>query len=89
MYRYPTSRIYLPVLVFLSAFTISACARTVEQPEGLTEQAAPERANLASQLKDQGVAPELTNEVWLNSDAPLRLGELRGKVVLVDFWTFG
>lgn len=36
-----------------------------------------------------GRAPELTNEVWLNSDRPLRLADLHGKVVLVDFWTFG
>ncbi|MFB3062535.1 MAG: redoxin domain-containing protein [Candidatus Binatia bacterium] len=33
-------------------------------------------------------APELTNEVWLNSE-PQRLAELKGKVVLVEFWTFG
>lgn len=35
-------------------------------------------------------APEFTQtgpEAWLNS-APLRLADLRGKVVLVDFWTF-
>jgi thiol-disulfide isomerase/thioredoxin len=25
---------------------------------------------------------------WLNTARPLRLGELRGKVVLLDFWTF-
>ena len=36
-----------------------------------------------------GPAPEITNEVWLNTDAPLRIAELRGKVVLVEFWTFG
>jgi hypothetical protein len=25
---------------------------------------------------------------WLNSDRPVRLKELRGKVVLLDFWTY-
>jgi hypothetical protein len=25
---------------------------------------------------------------WLNSNAPLSLGELRGKVVVLEFWTF-
>lgn len=43
----------------------------------------------AAKLKDLGRAPELTNDVWLNSDRPLRLEELRGKVVLLDMWTFG
>lgn len=37
-----------------------------------------------------GPAPEITNEVWLNSDHPIRLSALRGeKAVLVEFWTFG
>jgi hypothetical protein len=40
-------------------------------------------------LPDLGKAPELTNEVWLNTDAPLRLADLGGKVVLLDMWTFG
>ncbi len=33
-------------------------------------------------------APELTNEVWINS-RPLRLADLRGKVILLEFWTHG
>jgi len=33
-------------------------------------------------------APEITNKTWLNSP-PHRLADLRGKVVLVEFWTFG
>lgn len=36
-----------------------------------------------------GPAPAIENEMWLNSDAPLTLADLRGKVVLVEFWTFG
>jgi thiol-disulfide isomerase/thioredoxin len=40
-------------------------------------------------LPDYGTAPELHNQVWLNTDRPLRLADLRGKVVLVDMWTFG
>jgi thiol-disulfide isomerase/thioredoxin len=40
-------------------------------------------------LPDLGSAPELTNEIWLNVDAPLRLADLRGKVVLLEMWTFG
>ena len=33
-------------------------------------------------------APNINNEIWLNS-APKRLKDLRGKVVMVEFWTFG
>jgi hypothetical protein len=40
-------------------------------------------------LPDLGLAPDFTNEVWLNTEGPLNLETLRGKVVLVEFWTFG
>lgn len=40
-------------------------------------------------LPDLGLAPELTNDTWLNVDTPLRLADLRGKVVIVEMWTFG
>ena len=33
-------------------------------------------------------APEFTNDTWINSE-PLRLKDLRGKVVLIEFWTYG
>lgn len=33
-------------------------------------------------------APELANTSWLNSDHPLLLRELRGRVVLLNFWVF-
>ena len=48
----------------------------------------PEQARLLKSLKSQGPAPELSNQVWLNSP-PLKLADLRGKVVVIDFWTFG
>jgi thiol-disulfide isomerase/thioredoxin len=44
--------------------------------------------NVAS-LPDMGPAPELTSNIWLNVDSPLRLADLRGKVILLEMWTFG
>lgn len=40
-------------------------------------------------LQSLVAAPELENEVWINTGGPLRLADLRGQVVLVDMWTFG
>ena len=35
-------------------------------------------------------APEFTNDTWINTEgATLRLKDLRGKVVLIEFWTYG
>ncbi len=34
-------------------------------------------------------APEFpTHLEWLNTDHPLAMQELRGKIVLLEFWTF-
>src|SRR3546814_2235648 len=33
-------------------------------------------------------APELRGRGWLNTAGPLTLRELRGRFVLLDFWTF-
>ncbi len=47
----------------------------------------PSKASVAS-LPVLGTAPELTNSVWLNTDKPLRLADLRGKVIGLEMWTF-
>ena len=41
----------------------------------------------AASAEEPRPAPQLRGERWLNS-APLELAALRGKVVLVEFWTF-
>jgi len=40
-----------------------------------------------SPLQDRP-APELGKTTWINSD-PLKLQDLRGRVVLLEFWTYG
>jgi hypothetical protein len=61
--------------------------------EGPKEQEVPveEAINPSSTpaLANLGPAPELANDVWINSAEPLRLANLRGKVVLIEMWTFG
>jgi thiol-disulfide isomerase/thioredoxin len=64
-------------------FGLTACTAT-----GTTNETVSKLISSAS-LPDLGPAPELTNETWLNVDAPLRLADLRGKVVIIDMWTFG
>jgi len=74
----------LSAVIGLTALLLFGCAsQTTTQGE-----ARPAMSKLAS-LPDLGPAPELTNDTWLNVDSPLRLANLRGKVVMVEMWTFG
>ena len=65
-------------------FGLTACATAATGNETVTKP-----TSFAASLPDLGPAPELTSESWLNVDAPLRLADLRGKVVAIDMWTFG
>ncbi len=70
----------------LLMFGLSACGTaTAMEPESEMTDPIP----ISASLPDFGPAPELTNESWLNVDAPLRLADLRGKVLAIDMWTFG
>ena len=75
----------------LLALILFGCsARGASSPQNEVQPPAEEPAMLkAASLPDLGPAPELTNDTWLNVDSPLRLADLRGKVVLIDMWTFG
>jgi hypothetical protein len=57
--------------------------------ETASEPVAESRSELAHTLPDLGLAPDFNNQVWINTDTPLSLERLRGKVVLVEFWTYG
>ncbi len=86
-------------------FALAACSGTIESSEesdsptsevqvdlqpSQTSEPDPTKTVLPpNPLPYLGQAPELTNQVWLNTDGPLRLADLRGKVVLLEMWTFG
>src|SRR5271166_2530087 len=67
------------VMLFLAGMILSMAHSTPIRADGNGD---------PSNLPDLGTAPELTNTVWINSDHPLRLANLRGKVILMEFWTF-
>ena len=72
-------------MVAALGLALGAC-RPATPPTSLT---ASERESTVPTLSpDAPLAPELTNETWLNSEQ-LTSADLRGKVVLIDFWTFG
>src|SRR5574342_696274 len=73
------------LLFGLIALLLFGCAPQQTREAQSMDSAMP---NLSS-LPDLGPAPELMNETWLNVDSPLRLADLRGKVVIVEMWTFG
>jgi hypothetical protein len=78
--------------IYFIIFTILLAGCAEQTPEAPAPE--PEATNTpiptpSMVLEDLGTAPELENEVWLNTEQPLRLADLRGKVVLLDMWTFG
>ena len=66
----------------VTVVALAGCALPVKEDTNLSRAVTPGLPNL-------GPAPELTNDTWLNTGQPLRLADLRGKVVLLDMWTFG
>ncbi len=70
---------------------VETTTSALKLPTPTPDPQAAERARLqevAAGLGNWGPAPDILSETWLNS-APVRLADLRGKVVLVEFWTFG
>jgi thiol-disulfide isomerase/thioredoxin len=81
------------VLIWCAAFSVAFAASPLAPTtssiidEGTTAVAvAPPVPTI--DLPDLGEAPEISHDVWINSDNPLQLADLRGQVVLVDFWTY-
>ena len=78
------------LLIFLAGCTIAPSALADDgssAPVPLKNSDTSLKKNI--RLSDFGLAPELETTVWLNVDQPLRMENLRGKVVLIEMWTFG
>ncbi len=74
--------------LILTSIFLTSCSPATPAIKPITQNSV-QSSGIQSSLPDLGPAPELTNEIWLNVDAPLKLANLRGKVVLLDMWTFG
>jgi len=84
-------KLFIPGVNQLSAETVAAAQKGQAMPDQeAAAQAGPSEAQrqLLAGLTVLGAPPELANEIWLNSE-PLKLANLQGKVVLIEFWTFG
>ena len=74
-----------------SSILLAVCAALVVAPGVLGQTpdgAAGEGGAMIAQSRVR--APEFDGaRGWLNTDRPLSLAQLRGKIVLLDFWTYG
>ena len=71
--------------------TESTQAATASPTENSTDSAAPVSFHMSDEplvQNDYGPAPEFNNDIWLNTDKPLKIADQKGKVVLIEFWTF-
>ena len=74
-------------LLLLGAALAGAIGAGIAASSAMTEEA--DQSTLSTvDLRDEGKFPPLTGATdWLNTP-PLKAAELRGKVVLIDFWTY-
>ncbi len=72
----------MKIIISVLLLFLTGCATVPQQP--VQTQTLPVQVS----LPDKGLAPELTNETWINTSKPLRLADLHGKVVLLEMWTF-
>ena len=87
-----------PFMVIV-VLALGAAACTGNGGDGSADAAGPASTTSPNSQADDTVAPSFAGTVpapefpdgldWLNTAAPLRLEALQGKIVLLDFWTYG
>jgi hypothetical protein len=78
------------LVLLLLASLLSACSPKLPSQPNSDDSINPTNStNKFADFPDLGIAPELSNDIWINTSTPLRIADLRGKVVLLDMWTFG
>jgi DNA-binding beta-propeller fold protein YncE len=86
---------YLPLLILGLAVVLTACSETDASVDTTGSVATATTSDAASDTTVQSYAgttpaPEFPVGLdWLNTDRPLALAQLRGKIVILDFWTYG
>jgi thiol-disulfide isomerase/thioredoxin len=79
-----------PITLFASiAMLLTACAPAAQSVASPQQSEPTMIQSTPTPIPELGVAPELHDGVWLNTEQPLKLADLRGQVVLLEMWTFG
>lgn len=79
----------MPRSALLFSFSLAAAAGGGVALESASRAQAQARNPLLNvRVEGRRPAPEWTNRSWLNTDHPLTLSELKGRVVLLNFWVF-
>ena len=75
-----------PALLFALSLAAAAAGGLTLESAGRAQAQA--RNPLKVRVESRRPAPEWSNRSWLNTDHPLTLAELKGRVVLLNFWVF-
>ncbi|MEM7116878.1 MAG: hypothetical protein AAF614_30890 [Chloroflexota bacterium] len=91
--------IWLGLITAVFTLILAACSSTTTESDPAAEsvdilasgtiEPEPTSEPVQLELPNLGQAPEWDNDVWINTDEPLTVASQRGKVVLLEFWTFG
>ena len=80
--------VVLPLVIFVGNLKVEVPAGGITTTQSTQPAQQGETANSDVQADNFPAAPELVGiSGWINSE-PLKLADLKGKVVLVDFWTY-